>query len=181
MQVYQQSFSDAFAALLDLPSANTHPMVYLYCLEEAMNADGQLTDVLMPGHHVNMDSSVIWDIVSVKSLTSASSNKSNVHPPQMQGPQDQLHGRSYLDTGLRSDESAFLRVKTNMQAYQQPRVAVLSLQHDFMTTSIRHLKSSEFDHFSLFDDDDADKEHHNTFEEEHLGLQKMPQFPDNST
>jgi hypothetical protein len=178
MQVYQQSFSDAFAALLDSSSSNTHPMVYLYYLEEAVNADGQVIDVLMPAHHVKMDSSVPWDIIDVNYVTFASGNKSNVHSAQLQGPQEQkLHVCSCLDTGLRRYKSDFSGIRTNMEAQQQPRVAVSSLQEDLMTASIRHLTSPEFDPSSLFDDDD--EEHHNRIEGEFLGLEKMPQFSDN--
>jgi hypothetical protein len=181
MQVYQQSFSDAFAALLDLFPGKTHSMVYLYCLEEAVNADGQLADILMPAHHVKMDSSVPWDIVRVHTFTSASTDMSNVPFSPLQGPQDQkLRGYSSLETGLRCDKSAFTGIKTNMEAQQQQRVADFFLQDDFMTSSIRHLMSPEDDPFSLSDDDDdddGDEEHHNRFEGELLGLDKRALAP----
>jgi hypothetical protein len=148
-------------------------MVYLYCLEEAVNADGQLTDVLMPAHHVEMDSSVPWDIVSVNSFTFASTNKSNVPFSHLQGPQDQqLHGWSCLETGLRRDKSAFSGLKSNMEVQKEQRVAGFYLQDDFMTSSIRHLMSPVDDPFSLFNDDDGDEENPNRFEGELIGLGK---------
>jgi hypothetical protein len=176
MQVYQQSFSDAFAALLDLSSGQTHPMVYLYCLEEAMNVNGQLIDVPMPAQHVKMDSSVPWDTFSVYAFTKASSITSDVQCLHLSAPQDQkLHGCSSLETGLRSDESAFSRIKTDIEAQQQPSVAALSLQDDFISFSINQLKSPDFDPFSLLDDDEGQ---HNRFEGELLALQRMLQVPD---
>jgi hypothetical protein len=176
MQVYQQSFSDAFAALLDLSSRQVHPMVYLYCLEEAMNVNGQLTNVPMPAQHVKMDSSVPWDILSVDAFTIASSISSHVQFLQLSGPHDQkLHGSSCLETRPRRDESASSKIKTNTEAQQQLSAADLSLQDVLVTSSISQLRSPDLDFFSLFDDDEG---HHNRFEGNLLALHRMLHAPD---
>jgi hypothetical protein len=176
LQVYQQSFSDAFAALLDLSSGQTHPTVYLYCLEEAMSAGGQLNDVPIPAHHVKMDSSVPWDIIRVDALTASSGIMSPVPLSHLQGPQDQkLHGRSCLESGLKRDERGFFRIKSDMEAQQQPSAADLTLHKDIMTSSIRHIKSPDFDPFRLFNNDVG---HFSRFEGELVALQRMLQVTD---
>jgi hypothetical protein len=160
--VYQQIFSDAFAALLDLSPGDSHPMVYLYCLEEAMQADGQLGDVLMPAHQVVMDSSVPWDILNMDALKVAAGNTGSVQSTQLQRRQA---GRLYTCNSreasqVRTNDADFRRAASAFEMQRGMSVSDFFGQEDFTTPSFRHLKSpvrpSVSDPFNLLVDHDND-------------------------
>jgi hypothetical protein len=176
MQVYQESFPDAFAALLDLPPGDSHPKVYMYCLEEAVHAGGQLSHVLMPAHQVKMDSSVPWDILSVDAFKVTAGITSNVQLSPLKGDQDQmLHECSGLETGPRCDETDFPGTNSNMTGQPCRGDVELFLKDDLMTSPV---SSPVFDPFSLCDDNE---EHHNRFQEDLLALGRMLQLPDSDS
>jgi hypothetical protein len=151
MQVFQESFADAFAALLDLPSGKFYPMVYLYCLEEALHADGQLTHVLVPAYQVNMDSSVNCNILSVDVFKVAAGNTSIVKSSMKGDHEQKLHGCSGLDTGLRCNETYVPEITFSMAGQQCLSELELFLKDDLMPSPA---KSPTFGLFSLFDDDE---------------------------
>jgi hypothetical protein len=176
VQEYQQCFSDAFAALLDLDPGHSHPMVYLYCLKQAMHADGQLSDVVMPAHQVKMDSSVPWDIINVETLRPSMANTRNEQTSGVQKLQARrLNECSRQDTALRCDSSHLLGVAPDNKAQQQQLdVSDLVTNDDPMTPGIRDWKSPVSDPINLLNDDDK---HHNRFQEELSALENLIQLP----
>jgi hypothetical protein len=148
VQVYQQSFSDAFAALLDLPPGTSQPMVYLYCLAEVMYADGQRADVLMPAQQVKMDSSVPWDILNVHSLkTAAGKTRTEVASQLQKHEAGRLHGYSCRESRLSCTGDVFLAATPVMGIQQHSSVQHSIVKDHLMTPSIPHLKAPVFDPF----------------------------------
>jgi hypothetical protein len=74
VQVYQQVFPDAFAALLDVCPANSQPTVYFYYLAPSVQSGCSTQDVLVPALHVVFDSSVPWKVTHVGASKSVAMN-----------------------------------------------------------------------------------------------------------
>jgi hypothetical protein len=117
-------------------------MVYLYCLEEAFLADGQLTDILMPAHQVRMDSSVPWDVVNVDAFKPAPGNTSHEQASQLQKPEaGRLHVRSCLRTGRKFQSVHFPALKGVLEMQQLPSVADFFFNDHLMTAPMKDLKA----------------------------------------
>jgi hypothetical protein len=160
VQVYQTCFSDAFCALLDLPPGNSHPLVYVYCLEEVLLANGQLTDVLMPAHQVKMDSSVPWDILNVDIFKTTPGNTGNEQASnlQLQKPEvGRLQGCSCRRTGLTFNSVNFPAAVCALEMQQLPSVTELFANDHLMPASMRDLKALVCDPYDEFkNNDDGD-------------------------
>jgi hypothetical protein len=178
--VYQHRLPDAFAALLDVLPVPKYPKVYFFCLDDAMNADGQLSDTPMPANHVKMDSSVQWNILNVDAFRHAAVDTKEVQATQLQRSQA---GRlnecrcvactSCHETCLGCGNSNILRIATVVESQQFPTVADSSPSGNAMTPRFRHLKSPVLDPMIPFDDDGKN---HNVFEEDELALEEMQHF-----
>jgi hypothetical protein len=156
VQVYQECFSDAFGALLDLPPGNSHPMVYLYRLEEALLADGQLTDILMPAHQVKMDSSVPWHILNVDVFKTVPGNTSNEQALQLQKPEvGRLQGCSCGRTGLTLNSVDFPVAECALEMQQLSSVTELFFNDHLMPASMRDLKALVCDPYDEFKNDEG--------------------------
>jgi hypothetical protein len=151
-------------------------MVYFYCLEEVVRSGGQITDVVMPANQVKMDTSVPWDIFSVESCKLAAESTRKKQGSQLQKLQDGRPNEcSRLETDPRCDDTDFLGTAAVMDSTADLSAADLTTQQDLMTSEVKHLKSLEFDPFSMFDDD---REQENRFQEDLLALDKMLHFVD---
>jgi hypothetical protein len=150
-------------------------MVYFYCLGGAINADGQLSDVLLPAKQVKMDSSVPWDIVNVDAFKAEAVNPRQEQCSQLQKPQDGiLNEGSSQETGLRCDDTDFLETAIVKHTQQLPSVEDLTASDDFMNPQMRRTESPVFDAFNLFDDDEK---HLDRLQGELLALEEMLQSP----
>jgi hypothetical protein len=133
VQIYEKHLIDAFAALLDISPGNQEPMVYFYCLGRASHSGGSGRHsssgvMLVPAHHVILDTSVPF---SIKSFDLANLGSAHVRQQpqelqqrgqkrlcasmcasqqplgqlQMPSHQQQLRPSAYALPGPRSDES----------------------------------------------------------------------------